>query len=79
MKSPTLPNCNIYGNFKVHKAPGNFHISFHSYFQLYDFLTNKLKLDINLEYEIKSLRIEYPDQVDFREKHISTWYTHLHD
>ena len=55
------PGCQINGTFPIRKAPGNFHISFHSYFQYYDYLVNKKKVNINMEHKILSMRLELAD------------------
>lgn len=52
------PGCQINGVFPIRKAPGNFHISFHSYFNFYEYLVNRANKNINLEYQIHSLQLE---------------------
>lgn len=62
-----FPGCQIYGHFPVRKAPGNFHISFHSYFQYYDWLTTTLGKSIDLEYDIKNMVFKNKNQKEPRE------------
>lgn len=80
------PGCQINGNFPIRKAPGNFHISFHSYFQYYDFLVNQAKKTVNLEHKILSLRLELLDEDDhhmenhsyklYQDKYDKNFYNH---
>lgn len=63
------PGCQINGVFPIRKAPGNFHISFHSYFQFYDYLVNKAQKNINLEYKIHSLQLELQEDEHHMDNH----------
>jgi len=74
------PGCQINGNFPIRKAPGNFHVSFHSYFQFYDYLANKSGMKINLEHKIHSLRLELSDNKSHHmDNHSFKLYRHKYD
>lgn len=74
-----MPGCQLIGTFPVRKAPGNFHISFHSSFQYYDFLVNKEKFNINLEYTINTLRLQFPDMINMKTNRAFQNYIKNHD
>jgi len=74
------PGCQINGNMPFRKAPGNFHISFHSYFQYYDYLVNSVKKKIDLEHRILSLRLELKEEdVHHHDNHAYKLYQHKYD
>jgi len=74
------PGCQINGNMPFRKAPGNFHVSFHSYFQYYDYLVNSVKKKIDLEHRILSLRLELKEEdVHHHDNHAYKLYQHKYD
>ena len=77
-EAESWPGCQIWGSFPVRKAPGNFHISFHSYFQFYDYLVNRKGLNINMEHKLETLRL-MGDNEDVDNNHTYQAYAHNYD
>lgn len=48
--------CRIFGTFSVKAVPGNFHISFHNYGDMFQYMMQRGKWQPDMSHKIKSLR-----------------------